>query len=268
MDQLNRGVQVEHLSLPPGITLTKVDPAKSEQLRQKSESIRKLSKPLAEQQQQQQLHLQQQQHQHPLQQPAHLMGGYYAGNAGLENAAGVIMVEANPRINRNCQQPVSVATNSNCNSNVAAAAAAATASGKSSRRRRRNRGKSGGSGSTGVASNLANKQRGGVDNQQAQVSSAPIMEASAGGNIITLRNPMFHQSGNNGPVTGNILPNPNPIPPGTVTPQKSITPRRLKFNKNLCYFQHVRMEQGCQLQRRFPWINRPQLLKMRTACSP
>lgn len=211
MDQLNRGVQVEHLSLPPGITLTKVDPAKSEQLRQKSESIRKLSKPLAEQQQQQ---LQQQQQVvHTLQQPAHLMGSYYAGNAGLVDTAGggVIMVEANPRSNRNCQQlPVAPPPSNN---NVAAAAAAATASGKSSRRRRRNRGKSGGNGAGGGSSSA--KRGGGTDTQQTQLSTVPIMEASAGGNIITLRNPMFHQGGvNNGPVASSMVPNPNPIPPG------------------------------------------------------
>lgn len=46
MEQLNRGVQVEHLTLPPGITLTKIDPSKAEALRAKSESIGKLSKPM------------------------------------------------------------------------------------------------------------------------------------------------------------------------------------------------------------------------------
>lgn len=46
MEQLNRGVQVEHLSLPPGITLTKIDPSKAEALRAKTESIGKLSKPI------------------------------------------------------------------------------------------------------------------------------------------------------------------------------------------------------------------------------
>ncbi|XP_037952031.1 putative uncharacterized protein DDB_G0282133 [Teleopsis dalmanni] len=49
MDQLNQGVQVEDLSLPPGITLTKVDPIKSEELRQKSESINNITKPLLQQ---------------------------------------------------------------------------------------------------------------------------------------------------------------------------------------------------------------------------
>lgn len=46
MEQLNRGVQVEHLTLPPGITLTKIDPSKAEALRAKTESIGKLSKPI------------------------------------------------------------------------------------------------------------------------------------------------------------------------------------------------------------------------------
>ncbi|KRK03562.1 uncharacterized protein LOC6536896 isoform X1 [Drosophila yakuba] len=211
MDQLNRGVQVEHLSLPPGITLTKVDPAKSEQLRQKSESIRLLSKPLAEQQQQQQ--------QHHFQQPSHLLAGYYgaAGAAGMD-PNGVIMVEANPRPNRS-QAPAPPP-------NVAAAASAASANGKSSRRRRRNRGKSGGGGSGGNpgSSGPANKQRtgggggsgaGAGDGQILGPSpaTAATIEANASGNIITLRNPMFHQG--NGPAGGGGMmpPNPNPMPP-------------------------------------------------------
>lgn len=39
MDQLNRGVKVEGLMLPPGITLTRVDPSTAESLRAKKESI-------------------------------------------------------------------------------------------------------------------------------------------------------------------------------------------------------------------------------------
>ncbi|XP_017039941.1 uncharacterized protein LOC108087192 isoform X2 [Drosophila ficusphila] len=209
MDQLSRGVQVEHLSLPPGITLTKVDPAKSEQLRQKSESIRLLSKPLAEQQQQQP-------QQHHFQQPSHLLAGYYgaAGAAGMD-PNGVIMVEANPRPNRH-SQPTSAPPN------VAAAASAASASGKSSRRRRRNRGKSGGgSGGNIVTSGSANKQRSGgsgsgagdIQKQAASPAGAATIKTNASGNIITLRNPMFHQG--NGPVSGGGMmpPNPNPMPP-------------------------------------------------------
>lgn len=43
MDQLNRGVKVEGLMLPPGITLTRVDPATAENLRAKKESIGRVS---------------------------------------------------------------------------------------------------------------------------------------------------------------------------------------------------------------------------------
>lgn len=43
MDQLNRGVNVEKLKLPPGITLTRVDPATAESLRAKKETINKVS---------------------------------------------------------------------------------------------------------------------------------------------------------------------------------------------------------------------------------
>ncbi|KAH8264160.1 hypothetical protein KR038_003883 [Drosophila bunnanda] len=202
MDQLNRGVQVEHLSLPPGITLTKVDPAKSEQLRQKSESIRLLSKPLAEQQQLQQ---------HHFQQPSHSLAGYYgaAGDAGMD-PNGVIMVEANPRPIRSSQIP-------NAPANVAAAAASAAGTiGKSSRRRRRNRGKSGvGSGGASAISGAANKQRSGGEVDGGAGIGAPTasIETSAGGNIITLRNPMFHQGNNGSAASGGMLPpNPNPIP--------------------------------------------------------
>ncbi|XP_068152169.1 uncharacterized protein [Drosophila tropicalis] len=209
MDQLNRGVQVEHLSLPPGITLTKVDPAKSEQLRQKSESIRLLSKPLAEHQQQQQ------QQQMPFQ-SHHLMAGYHGAVAGSGiDPSGVIMVEANPRSNRHPSQPSSAAAAPN----VAAAAAAASASGKSSRRRRRNRGMSGGGGGGSASSGgNGNKQRGGAgvggraDSQSGPMSTGATIETSSGGSIITLRNPMFHQC--NGPVAGGMMPpNPNPMPP-------------------------------------------------------
>lgn len=43
MDQLNRGVKVEGLMLPPGITLTRVDPSTAEGLRAKKESIGRVS---------------------------------------------------------------------------------------------------------------------------------------------------------------------------------------------------------------------------------
>lgn len=39
MDQLSRGVKVEGLTLPPGITLTRVDPNKADGIRANKESI-------------------------------------------------------------------------------------------------------------------------------------------------------------------------------------------------------------------------------------
>lgn len=45
MDQLNRGVKVEGLMLPPGITLTRVDPTSAEGMRAKKESISRVSNP-------------------------------------------------------------------------------------------------------------------------------------------------------------------------------------------------------------------------------
>lgn len=43
MDQLNRGVKVEGLMLPPGITLTRVDPTSAEGMRAKKEAISRVS---------------------------------------------------------------------------------------------------------------------------------------------------------------------------------------------------------------------------------
>lgn len=43
MDQLNRGVKVEGLMLPPGITLTRVDPKSAEGLRAQKEAISRVS---------------------------------------------------------------------------------------------------------------------------------------------------------------------------------------------------------------------------------
>lgn len=43
IDQLSRGIQMEGLTLPPGITLTRVDPVQAEQIRAKKESIGRVS---------------------------------------------------------------------------------------------------------------------------------------------------------------------------------------------------------------------------------
>lgn len=43
MEQLNRGIRVEGLQLPPGITLTRVDPTHAEQIRANRQSIEKVS---------------------------------------------------------------------------------------------------------------------------------------------------------------------------------------------------------------------------------
>lgn len=52
MDQLSRGVKVEGLTLPPGITLTRVDPSTMEGARAKRESIERISHPAPQQHQQ------------------------------------------------------------------------------------------------------------------------------------------------------------------------------------------------------------------------
>ncbi|XP_023294195.2 uncharacterized protein LOC111677329 [Lucilia cuprina] len=183
MDQLNRGVQVENLSLPPGITLTKVDPIKSEQLRQKSESIKKLAKPLQQQQHLHQQHNPQTFHHSasgatiiapPVVNP---MASYYgspyinaaSATAGIDPQSGIIMVEANPpktqSNNRNNTMPQTNVANSNCNSK------------QSKNKKRRNKSKAtNNNGSCSMASS--------VNSNQSENSGQPKM--------ITLRNPMFH----------------------------------------------------------------------------
>uniref|UniRef100_A0A336LHX8 CSON002396 protein n=1 Tax=Culicoides sonorensis TaxID=179676 RepID=A0A336LHX8_CULSO len=47
MEQLSRGVRVEGLTLPPGITLTRVDPATCENIKAKKESINRISQPIS-----------------------------------------------------------------------------------------------------------------------------------------------------------------------------------------------------------------------------
>ncbi|KAM7362853.1 uncharacterized protein ACRADG_013368 isoform 2-T5 [Cochliomyia hominivorax] len=195
MDQLNRGVQVENLSLPPGITLTKVDPIKSEQLRQKSESIKKLSKPLQQQQHlQHPLHLQQQNPQTfhhnssgatiiapPVVNP---MASYYgspyfnAVTSGIDPQSGIIMVEANPPKSSNhssntIAQSNNVA-NSSCNSK------------QSKNKKRRNKSKANNAGScpTGSAGN----------SNQSETNSGTVGGNGGQPKMITLRNPMFHGS--------------------------------------------------------------------------
>lgn len=181
MDQLNRGVQVENLSLPPGITLTKVDPIKSEQLRQKSESIRKLSKPLQQQNQPQAFH-----HKAgatiiapPVAPAANYFGaapyaGVAAAAAALEQS-GIIMVEANPNSSGNKKEQ----------KKIVAESGAPQSGGKPSKsKKRRNKSKQESNArAAAAAAAAANRQMG--DN---------VSDHSANGQpkMITLRNPMFH----------------------------------------------------------------------------
>ena len=46
MEQLKLGVRVEGLQLPPGITLTRVDPTTAEAIKAKRESIKKICQPM------------------------------------------------------------------------------------------------------------------------------------------------------------------------------------------------------------------------------
>uniref|UniRef100_A0A1A9WS43 Uncharacterized protein n=1 Tax=Glossina brevipalpis TaxID=37001 RepID=A0A1A9WS43_9MUSC len=194
MDQLNRGVQVENLSLPPGITLTKVDPIKSEQLRQKSETIKKLAKPL--QTQSNTIPTATHAFHHPgatiIAPPVTPMSSYYSSSApyaGVASAAaidpqsGIIMVEA--KSNPACKLQFKNPSSSSC-----------SAAKQSKNKKRRNKSKPNKNGCDG--------------------SSAPTtVDSTAKGNngqtkIITLRNPMFH----GGPVAAaaNILQQPGILP--------------------------------------------------------
>ena len=186
MDQLNRGVQVENLSLPPGITLTKVDPIKSEQLRQKSESIKKLAKPL----QPPQSHLSQnsQAFHHPsmagptiIAPPiVNSMASYYGSpyvtaTAGIDPQSGIIMVEANPPKNlKNVSNKKVTQSTGTCNGK------------QSKNKKRRNKSK---------AKNLASCPTTNSGNNEN--SKQEINMGNGQPKMITLRNPMFHS----GPTT-------------------------------------------------------------------
>ncbi|XP_036324476.1 uncharacterized protein LOC118737812 [Rhagoletis pomonella] len=180
MDQLNRGVQVENLSLPPGITLTKVDPVKSEQLRQKSESIRKLSKPLQQQaQQSQSFH-------HKAGATIIAPGGNYFGAApyaGVAAAAaaleqsGIIMVEANPASGNNKKD----------HTKSGVGGGQAPPSGKPSKsKKRRNKSKQESNARAAAAAQAAANAIGSVGD------SGAAQNANGQPKMITLRNPMFH----------------------------------------------------------------------------
>ncbi|XP_067618272.1 platelet binding protein GspB isoform X3 [Eurosta solidaginis] len=194
MDQLNRGVQVENLSLPPGITLTKVDPIKSEQLRQKSESIRQLSKPLQQQLQQTQ---QQQLFHHKagatiIAPPVAPVGGYYgaAPYAGVAAAAaaleqsGIIMVEANPSSISNKKDQAKIGSGGS--------AATAAPNGKPSKsKKRRNKSKQENNARIAASAAVAANAKGPLGSNVGDKSRDPNA-VNGQAKMITLRNPMFH----------------------------------------------------------------------------
>lgn len=189
MDQLNRGVQVENLSLPPGITLTKVDPVKSEQLRQKSESIKKLAKPLHQPQQGSQNP--QTFHHSPMgttiiAPPVTPMSNYYSSSyatnvgiiptAALDPQSGIIMVEANPPKCNTASSTVTSATSS-CNSK------------QSKNKKRRNKSKANNNGPCPLGNSGTSQ-----DNNSSGIGAAQPK-------MITLRNPMFHGGPTAAPAT-------------------------------------------------------------------
>ncbi|XP_059621593.1 axoneme-associated protein mst101(2)-like isoform X2 [Phlebotomus argentipes] len=102
MEQLNRGIKVEGLTLPPGITLTRVDPSMAEAVKAKKESIGRLCTPIAGQQQQQV--------EPPRQPPPHMLmtnamngGGVPCGMA--PDGTGLIMVDPMSNMRRAAPPP-------------------------------------------------------------------------------------------------------------------------------------------------------------------
>lgn len=196
MDQLNRGVQVENLSLPPGITLTKVDPVKSEQLRQKSESIRKLSKPLQQQQAQQPQSFHHKAGATIIAPPVAPVGNYFgaAPYAGVAAAAaaleqsGIIMVEANPTSNNNNKKTLE---------KMNTGGGTAPASGKTSKsKKRRNKSKQE---SNARAANAAASNNGPIGGNIGDIAADQNVNGQP--KMITLRNPMFHGGAANAAAT-------------------------------------------------------------------
>lgn len=158
IDQLKRGVMMEGLQLPPGITLTRVDPEHAEQIRAKRESIQSVCQPL------QSIDTMPAPPAHLLMPGAHLNGAHqqhvYASPAGQPDASGIIMVDTgklqrDSRQQMRQQQQLPTLQDANIKKN------------KKNRRRNKNK---------------------------KETDAAPANDATtpAGRGLITLRNPMFH----------------------------------------------------------------------------
>lgn len=174
MDQLSRGIRVEGLQLPPGITLTRVDAAAAEAIKSKRESIKKICEPM-----------QTVQPEVATMVPQQLL----MGAAGVSPSAGMFLM--NPMV---AQQPstmvasasgqdavIMVDTNKfKCrgkNSGSSNVPENDKKSGKRSKRKNKNKCKPDSTKSTCLSKNDAGKNQKG--------------NASNGTNIVTLRNPMF-----------------------------------------------------------------------------
>ncbi|GAB0092497.1 uncharacterized protein DMENIID0001_074930 [Sergentomyia squamirostris] len=153
MEQLNRGIKVEGLTLPPGITLTRVDPSMAEAVKAKKESIGRLCTPMNQQQSTHSAHMVEAQRPPPPHMiMANSMNGAPIPCGMTPDGAGLIMVDPMSNMRRPSMQPVEET--------------------KKSKKKNKRKGKN-------KEEPVNNRNRRDSDNDKQS-------------KIVTLRNPMFH----------------------------------------------------------------------------
>lgn len=225
-EQLNRGINVGGLQLPPGITLTKLDPAKAKEMQRKKEAINRASQPVAKEREEAPPQV-------IMANPA--MNGVYGGAAASQGQAnGQYVVIENPELTKK--------TTGNKPSKKEAKNAAAAKKQEPVKPIVVN----------GKRQNGKNKENQRQQVQQKILQSRKDKLAATGGQknagannsqsnqMVTLRNPMFHTpsgSGPSGPTTNAPPPvgpsgHQNPIRLRSSTGQVMDTPAAIIQNDN------------------------------------
>uniref|UniRef100_A0A2M3Z610 Uncharacterized protein n=1 Tax=Anopheles braziliensis TaxID=58242 RepID=A0A2M3Z610_9DIPT len=175
MDQLSRGVRVEGLNLPPGITLTRVDPCQAGAIKAKRDSIRcEPLKPVAPD-------------------PVTMMPGPFLGNPlsqGMFVVNPMAAASTGPAIvSSNQHNPIAVADTSHLstagNRLLPANDSDSNSNDRKKRGKRRNKNKN------KDLEKLASAPSGGLGSTTVSGGGMMTTRKPDGSNIITLRNPMF-----------------------------------------------------------------------------
>ncbi|XP_055588217.1 uncharacterized protein LOC129740536 [Uranotaenia lowii] len=207
MDQLSRGIRVEGLQLPPGITLTRVDPAQAEVIKAKRESIKKICEPMKTVQPEQ-----------PKMPPHTMMMS--GGGPSVGAPPGMFMM--NPMMGGPPQMMgaapgaqdavIMVDTNKLQGSNEGD-----KKSGKKKNRKNKSKNKS----------DSSNKDGAGIPNHHQKSGERNVKNQKSNGNkIVTLRNPMFQGA------PSSRVPSNDPSNSGNSGPNNGFDPQQATIFKN------------------------------------